>query len=225
MSWRGRTVRHTGHSRHDIVSAEGWRFWLEGFVHQRIGIALSLTVALLGCEAWSTHAPASRVSTPAAGHQVTPAVQDPDPFRILMLRRVLKDREGERLTGAIEVRFALYEQDEGGTPLWQERQTIQLDRRGHFTAAVGSTTSGGIPAELFGTGKTLWLGHQVLQPGELEQARTRVQRTAEGLRAGLPADEPATVDTPPRPQGPSVVSPPRAGERLRPLRPTRRRLH
>jgi hypothetical protein len=100
---------------------------------------------------------------------------------------VLGDHEERDLAGVVGILFAIYEQKEGGAPLWQEVQNIELDKRGRFTAPVGSKTNGGIPAELFTTEKTLWLGEQVLLPSEVEQPRIRLWRTSHGLMAEGPA--------------------------------------
>jgi hypothetical protein len=94
---------------------------------------------------------------------------------------VLEDYRGERLTGTISVLFAIYDQQTDGAPLWQEVQNVSLDQLGHFNAEVGSATSGGIPAYLFGAEKTRWLGTQVLLPDEVEQPRIRLKSASQGL--------------------------------------------
>jgi len=50
------------------------------------------------------------------------------------------------MTGAT---FAIYAQQEGGTPLWSEDQNVELDANGNYTALLGSTNNEGMPVELF----------------------------------------------------------------------------
>lgn len=113
----------------------------------------------------------------------TPASADVDRTRILNLKGVLKDRDGHRLKGTVGVLFAIYEQKEGGAPVWQEVQNVELNDRGLFTAQVGATNEEGVRPELFGPEKTLWMGMQVLQPGEVERPRIRLVSGEDGLRA------------------------------------------
>jgi hypothetical protein len=97
------------------------------------------------------------------------------------VRGVLKDHGGACLTGVIGVLFGIYEEKEGGAPIWQEVQNVDADAHGRFVAMVGSTKSEGIPSELFRPEKIYWLGMQALLPGEVEQARLPVVGTSSGL--------------------------------------------
>jgi hypothetical protein len=45
--------------------------------------------------------------------------------------------------------FAVYGQQDGGTPLWTEDQNVELDANGNYTVLLGSTKNGGVPLELF----------------------------------------------------------------------------
>ena len=81
-----------------------------------------------------------------------------DHSRILLVRGVLKGRKTTNVPGVVGVFASIYEQQQGGAPLWQEVQNVEVDARLHFTALVGSNTVGGIPPGLFTTEKTLWVG-------------------------------------------------------------------
>jgi hypothetical protein len=107
-----------------------------------------------------------------------------DHSRVLVVRGVLKGRKTNNVPGVVGVFFAIYEQQQGGAPLWQEVQNVEVDARLHFTALVGSNTVGGIPPELFTTEKTLWVGEQVLLLGEVERQRFQLVSTPQGLVAG-----------------------------------------
>jgi hypothetical protein len=154
------------------------------------GIALSALVCLavvlhcVGCAEQKSGTPPTTATTEDQGTQMN---ADSHPSLILKLQGALGDQDATYPTGVVGILFAIYEQKEGGGPLWQEVQNIELDKRGHFTAPVGSTTKEGIPAELFATEETLWLGEQVLLPGEVELPRIRLWRTSHGLMADVPA--------------------------------------
>jgi hypothetical protein len=134
----------------------------------------------VGCAQQNPETSPQTASTKSGAAQVK---TDFDRSRLVKDRGVLKNRDGGRVTGVVGVLFAIYEQQEGGAPLWQEVQNVEVDDLGHFTAMVGATKSEGIPPELFAAEKTRWLGKQVLLPGEVEQPRIRLVSTSEGLVA------------------------------------------
>jgi hypothetical protein len=53
------------------------------------------------------------------------------------------------LTGPQSVTFALYKDQSGGAPLWQETQNVTIESNGYFTVLLGAGTPGGIPVQLF----------------------------------------------------------------------------
>jgi len=73
----------------------------------------------------------------------------------------LTDASGKPLTGTLGVTFFLYQDQQGGSPLWLETQNVQPDKNGHYTVALGSTKSTGLPSNLFAAGAARWLGVQV----------------------------------------------------------------
>jgi hypothetical protein len=66
--------------------------------------------------------------------------------------------DGKPATGVLPVTFLIYEEDEGGSPLWIETQDVTLDATGHYTVMLGARTRGGLPAELFASKAARWLG-------------------------------------------------------------------
>jgi len=97
---------------------------------------------------------------------------------ILAFRGELRDRmHMSRTQGVVAIRFAIYAQSQGGAPLWQEVQNVEVDQFGDFSAQVGSTSAGGFPE--FARG--LWLGWLVQQPGEVERRMWLVD-TPSGFR-------------------------------------------
>lgn len=95
----------------------------------------------------------------------------------------LSDLNGRHLTGVVGVTFALYKEQQGGTPLWLETQNVKLDSSGHYSIMLGSTSSTGLPAEIFAGGEARWLGvHPQSQEGE--QPRVLLLSVPYALKAG-----------------------------------------
>lgn len=80
---------------------------------------------------------------------------------------VLTDMNGKPLSGIQGVTFLLYGSQDGGAPLWLETQNVTPGRNGQYTVTLGSTTSQGLPFDLFTNGEARWLGVQVSGEPEL----------------------------------------------------------
>jgi hypothetical protein len=142
------------------------------------GFVALMLICCVACAAQESGTPPNTVSTAAQAAQMKTNI---DPPHVLKLRGVLRDHNGKRLAGVEGVLFAVYEQQEGGAPLWQEVQNVEVDNQGRFAVLVDPITNGGIRPELFGPEKGIWLGKQVLLPGEVEQPRIRLVRAPNGL--------------------------------------------
>jgi Chaperone of endosialidase len=94
---------------------------------------------------------------------------------------VLLDANGKPLSGFVGVTFSLYKESQGGAPLWTETQNVQADKAGHYTAALGSSKSQGMPAEIFASGEARWLGVQA--QGQAEQSRVLLMSVPYALKA------------------------------------------
>ena len=117
------------------------------------------------------------------------------------------DVQGNAVPGIAGVTFAIYRDQQGGPALWLETQNVQADKSGRYTVQLGSSTSDGLPADLFASGEARWLGVQV--SGQEEQPRTLLLSVPYALKAadaetvgGLPpsaflrADQPAATKQP-----------------------------
>lgn len=102
--------------------------------------------------------------------------------RLVKFRGQLADSSGNLLTDTVGVMFAIYSEQTGGVPLWQETQNVQFSQ-GRYTVFLGNSTSGGIPAELFASGQSQWLGVKALLPGEEEQPRVLLASVPYALKA------------------------------------------
>jgi hypothetical protein len=94
---------------------------------------------------------------------------------------VLADVNGKPLTGAVGVTFSLYKEQQGGSPLWLETQNVQAGKTGNYRVALGSTSSQGLPANVFATGEARWLGVQI--QGQAEQPRVLLMSVPYALKA------------------------------------------
>jgi hypothetical protein len=84
----------------------------------------------------------------------------------------------------VAIKFVIYGDSTGGTPLWQEVQNTLVDQQGHYEVMLGATGSEGIPMDLFASGEPRWLGVQALLPGEEEQPRVLLVSVPYALKAG-----------------------------------------
>jgi hypothetical protein len=94
---------------------------------------------------------------------------------------VLADVNRKPLTGTVGVTFFLYQESQGGAPLWMETQNVQADKAGHYSVALGSTSSQGLPASVFASGEARWLGVQA--QGQAEQPRVLLMSVPYALKA------------------------------------------
>jgi hypothetical protein len=97
---------------------------------------------------------------------------------------VLTDLNGKPITttGVVGVTFLLYKDSQGGSPLWMETQNVEPDRNGHYTVMLGSSSSSGLPADIFVAGEAHWLGVQA--QGQDEQPRVLLVSAPYALKAG-----------------------------------------
>jgi hypothetical protein len=100
---------------------------------------------------------------------------------IVNFNGLLTDVTGKPLTGTVGVTFYLYQESQGGAPLWMETQNVHPDKFGHYSVALGSTSSQGLPANVFATGEARWLGVQV--HGQDEQPRVLLMSVPYALKA------------------------------------------
>ena len=123
-------------------------------------------------------------AVPAAGTEAK-AVSDgtTTASRLVSISGVLKDKLGKPLTGVQGITFALYKDQEGGSPLWLETQNVTADAEGRFTALLGATKPEGLPLDLFSTDEARWLGVQAQVPGEVEQPRVLLVSVPYALKA------------------------------------------
>jgi hypothetical protein len=134
----------------------------------RIRIVLLISLLLAACVL-----PAAAQQSPATNVIVPPLVK---------FGGLLSDINGNPLAGVVGVTFSLYKDSQGGAPLWMETQNVQSDKTGHYSVMLGSTTSQGLPADLFVSGEAHWLGVQI--EGQAEQPRVMLLSVPYAIKAG-----------------------------------------
>jgi hypothetical protein len=150
--------------------------------------AMAIAIAVVGAaprvpqEGSTTALPSANTDQPA-----------PVP-RLITYSGTVKDPAGNVHPGALGLTFALYEFQEGGSPLFVETQNLQVDEQGHYTVLLGATQPDGLPLDLFTSGKARWLGVTPQLPGVGEQPRVLLVGMPYALKAsdadtlgGLPA--------------------------------------
>lgn len=86
--------------------------------------------------------------------------------------------------GQVEtVTLAIYADEKGGAPLWQETQTVAVDAEGRYSVLLGASGNGGLPMDVFASGDARWLGRRFERPGEPEQARVLLTSVPYALKA------------------------------------------
>ena len=141
----------------------------------RIGaVVVSLTLA------WAMAARAQQSQT----DEYSPVREEASPgvWHLMRYAGVLQQEAGLPRPTMAGVTFALYGEKEGGIPLWMETQNVQVDSQGHYSALLGETKTGGVPAELFASGKTRWLGIQMA--GQFVEERVPLGSVPYGVQAG-----------------------------------------
>jgi hypothetical protein len=167
----------------------------------RTNIGLCVGLLLIVCAA-----PLLAQQPAVAGSASSAAVVPP----LVSFNGVLTDLNGKPISGVTGVTFALYKDEQAGAPLWLETQNVYPDKTGHYTVLLGSTSSTGLPSDLFVAGKARWLGVQV--QGQAEQARISLASAPYALKAadaqtvgGLPASA-FVLAAPPASGGSSATS-------------------
>ena len=114
----------------------------------------TLLVGICAAQQPSTVATAATVSVP----------------NLIRYSGTLKDAQGAVVpSAATGATFAIYNQQEGGAPIWIETQNVMPDGYGQYSVILGSTSAAGLPDDLFAQQEQRWLGVQV--EGQAEQPR------------------------------------------------------
>src|ERR1700741_1467689 len=103
--------------------------------------------------------------------------------RLVKLSGIFKPADGQPPAPVEIVTVSIYAQPDGGVPLWQEMQTVILDKTGRYTVLVGASHPDGLPPEVFGSGEAQWMSVQFARDGGVEPPRIRVVSVPYAFRA------------------------------------------
>ena len=115
--------------------------------------------------------------------------------RLIQISGVFQPVDGQPPSAVEIVTLSVYADADGGLPVWQERQTVAVEKTtGRFTLLLGASDPAGIPAAVFASGDGQWMSLLFERAGEREQARVRIASVPYALKAsdaetlgGLPA--------------------------------------
>src|SRR5436853_1819312 len=102
--------------------------------------------------------------------------------RVISFNGQVLATSGTPRTGNVLLTFGLYEDQTGGSPLWTEQQAVTLDAQGRYAVVLGSLTQGGLPSDIFDSGRARWMG--VTVDASPEQPRFMLVSTSYSLKAG-----------------------------------------
>jgi Chaperone of endosialidase len=118
------------------------------------------------------------IMTSTARAQTAPAAVP----RVMNLAGVFQPVDGQPLRAVETVTVALYTDPTGGTPLWQETQSVAVDSKGRYAFLLGAASAEGIPPAVLAAGAR-WLGTTFDRPGEVESPRVPLTSVPYALRA------------------------------------------
>jgi len=124
--------------------------------------------------------------------------------RLINFNGIITSASGKPLTTSVAITFSLYSQQQGGSALWSEIQTVQPDAEGHYSVFLGAANAAGLPLDLFTTGTARWLAVNPGVPGIADPARILLVGVPYALKAadadtlgGKPASAFVTTDSQP----------------------------
>src|SRR6476659_7422309 len=139
--------------------------------------ALTATIVLTPLAASAQDAPSSS-SRPQSS---SPSMSVP---RLINLSGVFRPADGLPLGGVETVTFAIYADETGGTPIWQETQQVNPEASGRYAVLLGATRAEGVPLEVFASGEARWLGMIWTRGGESQARRSRLTFVPYAVHAG-----------------------------------------
>ena len=89
--------------------------------------------------------------------------------------------DGKAIAAETSITFLIYNDPQGGEPLFTESQIVSPDSAGRYKVQLGATMPNGIPADLFSAGGARWLEVQVA--GEAPQPRVLLVSVPYALKA------------------------------------------
>ena len=114
----------------------------------------------------------------AQSSQPAPTLSQP---RLVNLSGIFQPANGQPAAGVHAVTLAIYTEETGGSPVWEETQSVAVDAEGRYTLLIGATQTDGLPLGVFASGEAQWLG--ITFQGEAEGPRLRFTSVPYALHA------------------------------------------
>lgn len=122
--------------------------------------------------------------------------------RLVSFSGIVTTADGKPLTGQVSITFSIYSEQQGGSSLWSELQTVQPDAQGHYSVFLGAANASGLPQDLFRTGAARWLAVRPDVPALEDPTRILLVAVPYALKAadadtlgGKPASAYLTTDS------------------------------
>jgi hypothetical protein len=103
--------------------------------------------------------------------------------RLVSFSGTFRPVDGQPTSAVETVALAIYAEETGGTPLWQETQRVAVDAEGRYTLLLGASQADGIPLDVFASGEAKWLGVVFQRSNEVEGPRMRITSVPYALHA------------------------------------------
>jgi hypothetical protein len=103
--------------------------------------------------------------------------------RVVWFSGTFRPVDGRPIAPVEIVTLAVYRDETGGVPLWQETQNVVVRQGGRYDVLLGSTTADGLPTDLFATGEPRWVGVHFDRKDESEQPRVQLASVPYALKA------------------------------------------
>jgi hypothetical protein len=103
--------------------------------------------------------------------------------RLIRVTGSFRPADGRPTAPTEQITFAVYADETGGTPLWEETQNVAIQANREYTVLLGATRAEGVPIDIFASGDAHWLAVRVERPGEADQPRVRLASVPYALRA------------------------------------------
>jgi hypothetical protein len=103
--------------------------------------------------------------------------------RLISFNGTYRPADGQPAAAVEKVALAIYAEETGGTPLWQETQSVAVDAEGRYTLLLGASQADGIPLDVFASGEAKWLGVVFQRSNEVEGARMRITSVPYAMHA------------------------------------------
>jgi Chaperone of endosialidase len=133
-----------------------------------------ITVCLSAALLCVLSAPALQAQTPSSSVTVP---------RLVRVTGTFVPASGQPAAPVETITLAIYGDETGGAPLWQETQNVAVDAEGRYALLLGVTQPEGLPLDVFASGEARWLGRRFERPGEGEQARVLLASVPYALKA------------------------------------------